>query len=83
MSSYEEYEPSTHPWGPCIFLVAFLSIVVSFCSPYWLANDGELEEGHFLNTGEFNQVYCMPPPQDKHEHQNETESLYQVGYKMK
>lgn len=51
MSSYETFEPTTYPWGPCVFLVSFLSIVISFCSPYWLVNDGDLEEGHFLNTG--------------------------------
>ncbi|MPC82335.1 hypothetical protein E2C01_076994 [Portunus trituberculatus] len=51
MSSYETFEPTTYPWGPCVFMVSFLSIVISFCSPYWLVNDGEMEEGHFLNTG--------------------------------
>ncbi|ROT61212.1 uncharacterized protein [Penaeus vannamei] len=51
LSEYETFEPTTHPWGVTISLISFLAIVISFCSPYWLKNDGELSEGHFLNTG--------------------------------
>lgn len=51
MSTYETYEPTTYPWGQVLSGVSFLSIVIAFCSPYWLVNDGEMEGGHFLNTG--------------------------------
>ncbi|XP_076052808.1 uncharacterized protein LOC143032215 isoform X2 [Oratosquilla oratoria] len=53
MSSFVEYEPTTHPYGSIIFGISFLSNVIAFSTPYWLKNDGEgdPESQHFVRIG--------------------------------
>ena len=51
VSKYETYEPTTFPWNVLLSLSSFVSIFVSFVSPYWLANDLSRDEHQFLNLG--------------------------------
>lgn len=61
MSSYETYEPTTYPWSVIISATSFVSIVISFASPYWLINDGAIPDAPFLNLGtlQYNYSYML------------------------
>lgn len=51
LSKYETYQPTTFPWSVLLSIASFLSIFISFVSPYWLANDLQTDDHPFLNLG--------------------------------
>jgi len=52
LSTYETYEPSTFPWSVLLSISSFVSIFISFVTPYWLVNDQTTDDYQFLNLGE-------------------------------
>lgn len=40
--------------GTCaiiVTVVAFLFVLISFCTPYWLVNDGNIKDPKFIRIG--------------------------------
>lgn len=48
------FKSKTGSFALLFFSVAFLFILVSFVSPYWLVTDGKLKNPKFVKIGKFN-----------------------------
>lgn len=44
--------------------IATIFVLVSFCTSYWLVNDGKVEDPKFVRIGEFN-LHCVGVAKEK------------------